>query len=74
MSTDDTTHDSTATSPALVALAWLLAQPAVTSPIVGVTRLEHLTDAVAAVDLELDAYELAELTAGYVPHAVVGHR
>lgn len=61
-------------APAQVALAWLLAQPAVTSPIVGVTRPEHLSDAVAAVDLELTDDELAELTAGYVPHAVVGHR
>ena len=61
-------------APAQVALAWLLAQPAVTSPIVGVTRPEHLTDAVAAVDLELTEEELTELTAGYVPHAVVGHR
>src|SRR4029078_1733705 len=35
-------------APAQVALAWLLAQPAVTSPIVGITRPEHLTDAIAA--------------------------
>jgi aryl-alcohol dehydrogenase (NADP+) len=51
-----------------------MAQPAVTSPIVGVTRAAHLTDAVAAVDLELDASELEELGAGYLPHAVAGHR
>ncbi len=60
--------------PAQVALAWLLAQPAVTSPIVGVTKPEHLDDAVAAVDLELDDEELAELGADYVPHAIAGHR
>jgi aryl-alcohol dehydrogenase (NADP+) len=60
-------------SPAQVALAWLIAQPAVTSPIVGVTRPEHLTDAVAAVDLGLTADEVAELGSGYVPHAVAGH-
>ena len=59
---------------AQVALAWLLAQPAVTSPIIGVTRPEHLTDAVAAVDLELDPEELEELGSGYLPHAVSGHR
>ncbi|NPC98706.1 aldo/keto reductase [Nocardioides sp. zg-DK7169] len=58
---------------AQVALAWLLHQPVVTSPIVGVTRMQHLTDAVAAVDLELSADDLAELAAGYVPHAVAGH-
>ncbi|MGC4110845.1 MAG: aldo/keto reductase [Nocardioides sp.] len=61
-------------SPAQVALAWLLAQPAVTSPIVGITRSQHLDDAVAAVDLELSDDEVAELAADYVPHAVAGHR
>ena len=59
---------------AQVALAWLLAQPAVTSPIVGVTKPEHLADAVAAVDLELGEDELTELGADYVPHAIAGHR
>jgi aryl-alcohol dehydrogenase (NADP+) len=61
-------------SPAQVALAWLMAQPGVTSPIVGVTKLEHLADAVAAVDLELTAEELEELSSGYLPHRVAGHR
>jgi aryl-alcohol dehydrogenase-like predicted oxidoreductase len=61
-------------SPAQVALAWLLAQPAVTSPIVGITKPEHLTDAVAAVDLELTDDEIADLTEGYAPHTVAGHR
>ena len=61
-------------SAAQVALAWLLAQPAVTSPIVGITKPEHLTDAVAAVDLELRDEELAELSADYVPHSVAGHQ
>ena len=58
---------------AQVALAWLMAQPAVTSPIVGVTKPEHLTDAVAAVDLVLTDDEVEELGAGYVPHAIAGH-
>ncbi|MDX6302809.1 MAG: 1-deoxyxylulose-5-phosphate synthase [Nocardioidaceae bacterium] len=61
-------------SRAQVALAWLLAQPVVTSPIVGVTKPHHLSDALAAVDLELSADELAELGADYVPHAIAGHR
>jgi len=59
---------------AQVALAWLLAQPAVTSPIVGVTKPQHLADAVAAVDLELTPEEIEELGADYVPHAIAGHR
>jgi 1-deoxyxylulose-5-phosphate synthase len=61
-------------SRAQVALAWLLAQPVVTSPIVGVTKPQHLTDAVAAVDLELGADEIDELGACYTPHAIAGHR
>jgi aryl-alcohol dehydrogenase-like predicted oxidoreductase len=59
---------------AQVALAWLLAQPVVTSPIVGVTKPQHLRDAVTALDLELTDAELDELSAGYVPHPVAGHR
>jgi aryl-alcohol dehydrogenase (NADP+) len=61
-------------SAAQVGLAWLLAQPAVTSPIVGITKPEHLDDAVAAVDLQLTDAELDELAADYVPHAIAGHR
>jgi aryl-alcohol dehydrogenase-like predicted oxidoreductase len=59
---------------AQVALAWVLAQPAVTSPIVGVTKPAHLDDAVAAVDLVLSDEELESLSADYVPHAIAGHR
>jgi 1-deoxyxylulose-5-phosphate synthase len=59
---------------AQVALAWLMAQPAVTAPIVGVTKPRHLSDAVAAVDLELSADEVEELGADYVPHAIAGHQ
>ena len=59
---------------ARVALAWLMAQPAVTSPIVGVTKPQHLGDAVAAVDLELSADELGELGESYVPHPIAGHQ
>jgi aryl-alcohol dehydrogenase (NADP+) len=66
--------DRRGVSRAQVALAWLLAQPAVTSPIVGVTKPQHLADAIAAVDLELTADEIAELGEGYVPHAIAGHR
>ncbi len=58
---------------AQVALAWLMRQPAVTSPIVGVTKRQHLDDAVAAVDVELSDDEAAELAEPYVPHAIAGH-
>jgi len=69
-----TVADKRGVSRAQVALAWVMAQPGVTSPIVGVTKPAHLADAVAAVDLELADAELDELGAGYVPHAIAGHR
>jgi aryl-alcohol dehydrogenase (NADP+) len=59
---------------AQVALAWLLAQPTVTSPIIGATKPHHLSDALAAVDLQLSEDEIEELGAGYLPHPVAGHR
>jgi aryl-alcohol dehydrogenase-like predicted oxidoreductase len=58
---------------AQVALAWLLAQPGVTAPIVGATKLAHLDDALAALSLALTPEELAAIDAPYVPHAVAGH-
>jgi aryl-alcohol dehydrogenase (NADP+) len=57
---------------AQVALAWVLAKPVVTAPIVGVTKDHHLDDAVAAVGLRLTDDEIARLEEPYTPHAVVG--
>jgi aryl-alcohol dehydrogenase-like predicted oxidoreductase len=57
---------------AQVALAWLLHKPAVTSPIVGATKSEHLEDAVAALSLKLTSEEVAALEGPYVPHRVAG--
>jgi aryl-alcohol dehydrogenase-like predicted oxidoreductase len=59
-------------SAAQVALAWLLHKPGVTAPIVGVTKLEHLVDAVEAVGLSLGQDEIAQLEEPYVQHAVSG--
>jgi 1-deoxyxylulose-5-phosphate synthase len=59
---------------AQVAMAWVLAQPFVTAPIVGATKIEHIDDAVAAVDLTLTSEEIAALEAPYTPHSVVGFR
>jgi 1-deoxyxylulose-5-phosphate synthase len=61
------------TSPAQVALAWLLHQPDVTAPIVGATKMPHLEQAVAATQLQLGSSELAALEALYQPHRVLGH-
>jgi aryl-alcohol dehydrogenase-like predicted oxidoreductase len=57
---------------AQVAMAWVLTKPAITSPIVGATKLHHLQDAVAAVELKLTAEEVKALEEPYVPHAVLG--
>jgi aryl-alcohol dehydrogenase-like predicted oxidoreductase len=58
---------------AQVALAWMVQKPFVTAPIVGASKPQHLTDAVAALSLNLDEGEIAQLEAPYVPHRVVGH-
>lgn len=58
---------------AQVALAWLLAKPGVTAPIVGATKLSHLQDAVASVGITLDEKEIERLEAPYRPHPILGH-
>jgi aryl-alcohol dehydrogenase-like predicted oxidoreductase len=59
-------------SRAQVALAWVLAKPGVTAPVVGATKMQHLDDAVAALELRLAPEEIAFLEEPYVPHPVVG--
>ena len=48
-------------------------QPAVTAPIVGATRVEHIDDAAKATNIELSPDELTALAKPYVPHPVLGH-
>lgn len=57
-------------SPAQVALAWLLQQPGITAPIVGATKMRHLEEAVAALDVTLNADECRRLEESYQPHGV----
>jgi 1-deoxyxylulose-5-phosphate synthase len=59
--------------PARIALAWLLHKPAVTSPIVGTSKPQHIEDAVGALSIKLTAQDIASLEEPYVPHPVVGH-
>lgn len=59
---------------AQVALAWLLSKPYVTAPIVGASKLSHLEDAIAAVDIKLTGDEIAALEEPYRPHPVLGHK
>lgn len=58
--------------PAQVALAWLLAKPAVAAPILGATKLTHLDDALEAVEKQLSEEEIGLLEAPYKPHPVKG--
>lgn len=58
---------------AQVALAWVLNKPGITAPIIGATKMQHLEDAVAALDIKLREDEIAEVEKAYVPHPVLGH-
>jgi aryl-alcohol dehydrogenase-like predicted oxidoreductase len=60
-------------TPSQIALAWLLHQPGVTSPIIGASKMEHLEQDVAAIEIELSAEELDLLEEAYQPHPVLGH-
>ena len=60
-------------SSAQVALAWVLHKPAVTAPIVGATKVQHVEDAIAAEALPLSEDEILRLEEPYVPHAISGH-
>ncbi len=57
---------------AQLALAWLLAKPGVTAPIVGATKQHHLEDAVAALSISLAPEEIAAIEEPYTPHPVLG--
>ncbi len=53
---------------AQVALVWVLAQPGVTAPIIGASKMQHLEDAIAALDIKLDETEMKALNDAYRPH------
>ena len=59
-------------APAQVALAWVLQKRPVSAPIVGVTRLSQLDEAIGAVELTLTEAEVAALEAPYTPRALAG--
>jgi 1-deoxyxylulose-5-phosphate synthase len=60
-------------APAQIAYAWLLAQPGVTAPIVGVSKMPQLEQAVAALDVTLSSEERQHLAEPYQPHPILGH-
>jgi len=59
-------------APAQIALAWMLSKPYITAPIIGATKLAHLEDAIAAVNLKLSDEEIDRLETPYKPHTVKG--
>jgi aryl-alcohol dehydrogenase (NADP+) len=60
-------------SNARVALAWMLSKPDVTAPIIGASKMGHLEDLVAALDVHLEEAEIRRIEECYQPHPVLGH-
>lgn len=56
-----------------IALAWLLNKPHISAPIIGATKMEHLEQALAALDIRLEEAEIRRLEEAYQPHPVLGH-
>ena len=61
-------------SRAQVATAWILQKSAVTAPIIGASKAQHLTDAVGSLTVKLSAEDIAALEAPYIPHNVAGFK
>jgi aryl-alcohol dehydrogenase (NADP+) len=56
-----------------IALAWILQKPGVAAPIIGASKLHHLEEAAAAVEIKLQPDEMKFLEELYKPHPVLGH-
>jgi aryl-alcohol dehydrogenase (NADP+) len=56
-----------------IALAWVLSKPHITAPIIGATKLDHLDQAIVALDLRLFDEEIKRLEEPYKPHPVLEH-
>jgi 1-deoxyxylulose-5-phosphate synthase len=56
-----------------IALAWLLNKPHITAPIIGSSKIEHLDQAIAAMEIKLTEQDVKRLEASYQPHPVLGH-
>jgi aryl-alcohol dehydrogenase (NADP+) len=63
-------HDVTGSQ---VALAWILGKPYVTAPIIGASKLGHLDQSIAALEIKLSPEEIKHLEELYQPHPVLGH-
>ena len=56
-----------------IALAWVLNKPYITAPIVGASKMEHLEQSLAALEIKLSADEVKSLEEPYQLHPILGH-
>ncbi len=63
-------HNATASQ---IALAWLLNKPHIAAPIIGSSKIEHLDQAIAALEIKLSEEEVKQLEESYQPHPILGH-
>jgi 1-deoxyxylulose-5-phosphate synthase len=56
-----------------IALAWILSKPYVSSPIIGATKMDHLDQSIAALELQLTEEDIKKLEESYRPHPILGH-
>lgn len=59
--------------PTQIAISWMLSKPGITAPVVGASKLHHLPEAVAALDIKLLDDEIRYLEELYQPHPILGH-
>lgn len=59
--------------PMQIALAWNLHKPGVAAPIIGATKMHHLDEAIAALEVKLSSEDIHFLEELYQPHPVLGH-
>ncbi|MCB1124210.1 MAG: aldo/keto reductase, partial [Verrucomicrobiae bacterium] len=59
--------------PAQIALAWILQRPGITAPIIGASKVNHIDDAVTALEIQLSEKQVKALEAPYKPHPILGH-
>jgi len=60
--------------PAQIALTWLFQKSHITAPILGATRVEHVEEAVDALEIKLEPSDIKTLENPYKPHQVIGNR
>ncbi len=65
--------DARGVSGSQIALAWILSKPHINSPIIGATKMDHLEQAIAALDIKLSEDEVKQLEEPYKPHPILGH-